>query len=941
MSHCDNLPEDAIESIFNTQWYVSTNADVAKAGVDPWQHYWQFGRFEGRWPAALEAVCLDTKLWAGDTECVKALEALIEKPSDDILACANWQLAHWFLARWYAFNQQPERVLSYLSYLLSGSKRLALLRSMVPQPGPFLCLFNALCETDTHAAERLLSSDDWLTRSASEVNDKRLARAMLYRGQQRLDAVNTLYSNASLGRLVCPSSTVTLDNLSGVGAAPAPKLWQRRPLVSVIVPCYNCADTVKVAIDSLLNQSWRKLEVLLVDDASTDATLECLQRMAARDARIRVISLPSNEGAYGARNAGLEASRGKLITTHDADDWSHPDKIARQVYDLLKHPEAIANRSSWIRTDAYLRITPWRSEHNWIYPNVSSLMFRRKARKAIGFWDTVSADGDTEFYYRICERFGEGRVRHVLPHIPLAFGRVQRDSLTQQKATHLQSKFGGVRAVYQAAAHSWHKSGASLYLERQPTIRPFKAPLSLCRGGTRACQSNQRMNVEASGYFDADYYLSRYPDIADAAIGPVEHYLRFGAREGRDPSAQFSSTGYAYLNASDDQNDNPLVQFLTQREQREEIIEKLGEVDPKSGRPVLMVFGHSAAGQVFGAEKSLLDTLRMLTQHYQLWVVLPAAENRAYVDTVASIADCVTFLPIRWWSPHRELDRPIVDRLIEWLTESSAVAVYVNTLTLYEPFIAANDSNLPAVVHVRELPSADPALCKALAASPQAIRQHVVNNSDKLIANSRCVADYLAEPNKTYVVPNVVDVERFAEAHRALPKTRWRVGMLSSNLAKKGIEDFLQLAESLHNDSQFEWCLYGPITDDLVLAQKRYSKASVDIRGYIDSPLEALKELDIVLNLSHFQESFGRTVLEGMAAGKLVVAYDWGAIPELLSNETGVLVKKGDVVSIKEALLNLKQMPEQITQKQMRAIKAAGSYRPSEIKSQLLAVLKE
>jgi glycosyltransferase involved in cell wall biosynthesis len=93
--------------------------------------------------------------------------------------------------------------------------------------------------------------------------------------------------------------------------------------------------------------------------------------------------------------------------------------------------------------------------------------------------------------------------------------------------------------------------------------------------------------------------------------------------------------------------------------------------------------------------------------------------------------------------------------------------------------------------------------------------------------------------------------------------------------------------------------LYGPRNQyiDILMSGKGPlpMPANLSFRGYIDQPEEALKELDVVVNLSHCQESFGRTVLEAMAAGRAVICYDWGALPELVvSGETGILVHLGE-----------------------------------------------
>lgn len=110
------------------------------------------------------------------------------------------------------------------------------------------------------------------------------------------------------------------------------------PLVSVLMPCHNAADTLSEALDSLANQSLSDYELIAVDDGSTDATPDLLCAAAARDHRIRVISQP-HRGIITALNVGLKACTGNYIARMDADDRSHPDRLARQIAYLDEHPE--------------------------------------------------------------------------------------------------------------------------------------------------------------------------------------------------------------------------------------------------------------------------------------------------------------------------------------------------------------------------------------------------------------------------------------------------------------------------------------------------------------------------------------------------------------------------------------------------------------------------
>ena len=92
------------------------------------------------------------------------------------------------------------------------------------------------------------------------------------------------------------------------------------PLISIIVPVYNVAAYLCRCVDSLLGQSYQNIELLLVDDGSTDESRAICDEYAARDARVRAFH-KKNGGLSDARNAGLDAAKGAYLSFVDGDDW--------------------------------------------------------------------------------------------------------------------------------------------------------------------------------------------------------------------------------------------------------------------------------------------------------------------------------------------------------------------------------------------------------------------------------------------------------------------------------------------------------------------------------------------------------------------------------------------------------------------------------------------
>ena len=110
------------------------------------------------------------------------------------------------------------------------------------------------------------------------------------------------------------------------------------PLVSVMMPVYNVGRYVGKAVESILNQTFEDFEFLIVNDGSTDGSLEILREYAARDRRIR-LSSRGNIGLAGSRDELLKAAQGELAACMDADDISSPDRLEKQVAYLREHPE--------------------------------------------------------------------------------------------------------------------------------------------------------------------------------------------------------------------------------------------------------------------------------------------------------------------------------------------------------------------------------------------------------------------------------------------------------------------------------------------------------------------------------------------------------------------------------------------------------------------------
>ena len=131
------------------------------------------------------------------------------------------------------------------------------------------------------------------------------------------------------------------------------------PLVSIIIPTFNCAHLIGDAVGSAQTQSEGRIEIIVVDDASTDGTAAVVEGLAIRDARVRLLRMDRNGGPGAARNAGLDAAGGEWIALLDADDRYHPQRL-RTLLDAAASHEAqlVADNLLLVRAPGMRRVGP-------------------------------------------------------------------------------------------------------------------------------------------------------------------------------------------------------------------------------------------------------------------------------------------------------------------------------------------------------------------------------------------------------------------------------------------------------------------------------------------------------------------------------------------------------------------------------------------------------
>lgn len=221
-----------------------------------------------------------------------------------------------------------------------------------------------------------------------------------------------------------------------VGAAPA------RPLVSVVVPAYNAAWSLDETLASICAQTYTDIEILVVDDGSTDATAEVVTAWTRRDPRVRLIRKP-NGGVASARNRGVQEARGTYVAPIDSDDLWAPDNLERQVAALeAAGPEACLSFARTVCVDRQGRPLPAdppkppQTDFRGLLlrnavANGSAAVFRRdRLIEAGGYDEGLRAAGGqgAEDWKLILTLAARGRVVHV--PAPTVRYRISQDSMS-------------------------------------------------------------------------------------------------------------------------------------------------------------------------------------------------------------------------------------------------------------------------------------------------------------------------------------------------------------------------------------------------------------------------------------------------------------------------------------------------------------------------------
>lgn len=244
------------------------------------------------------------------------------------------------------------------------------------------------------------------------------------------------------------------------------------PKVSVILSAFNAEKFIEKSIDSVLNQTFRDFEFLIVEDCSTDGTLEIIERKASEDNRIKLTRKEKNKGFFGYvenLNTMIQQAKGEFIAKFDADDIWVEDKLENQLKDMEENPDIFLLSSNAIEIDEndqeigkVIRPTTWEESQKMILKNNPfchpSILFRNHGYL---YREKMYVTEEYDLYLRM---YSDGK-KLIQRKEPLFFYRILPDSLSRGNKAIIQALFK------QKAIEFYHEriqNGADSYDEFNP-----------------------------------------------------------------------------------------------------------------------------------------------------------------------------------------------------------------------------------------------------------------------------------------------------------------------------------------------------------------------------------------------------------------------------------------------------------------------------------------
>ncbi|RVV97191.1 glycosyltransferase family 2 protein [Mesobaculum littorinae] len=425
--------------LFDEKWYLETYRDVPLLGMDPIEHYVKFGAMMMRDP--------NTKF---STRFYLDTHPIVRKKRSNPLATHIYR-------KGVEGNIEPDHrsvlwACSRVARYYGVDKAISMAEQYLPE--------NLAYTTAVLKGNKALENEDeptWLGHMNSYLEKFGLAPLRLK------DQEGSLLSRMTSDPLPAVSSSVK---------------------ISVIMPAWNAEETVTYAARSILRQTWRNLELIIVDDCSEDGTWERLKKIADADSRVKIFRNKNNVGPYVSKNIGLDQATGDYVTGHDADDWAVPQRLENHMREIQSHSGSLKASLGYmvrIRPDGFFghigRITDFSLDGVCRKASISCMFERKTLNEKLGYWDTVRFGADSEMISRATQLLGDDFAS--MKQITMICLDLET-SLTNHPE-HGVDKVRGIspiRSQYRDSWTNWQKTEmneSNSYLEFPQKVRRYKA----------------------------------------------------------------------------------------------------------------------------------------------------------------------------------------------------------------------------------------------------------------------------------------------------------------------------------------------------------------------------------------------------------------------------------------------------------------------------------
>ncbi|WP_233341661.1 glycosyltransferase family 2 protein [Robiginitomaculum antarcticum] len=249
------------------------------------------------------------------------------------------------------------------------------------------------------------------------------------------------------------------------------------PLVTVIVTSHNCETALANCAASILNQTYRHIELIIIDGASTDKTPNIIRNIAKSDSRVHTIFLKKNSGKFVSRNHGIGLAKGQYIICQNPKDWAHPEKVHRIVSEFQCNEDAVAIEAGHINISGSegAQARPG----GYLQKDVLSPAYNHEElSESIGFYDPVPTGADAEFRSRVVRLYGKDSINSLNALLTVNDLRNETGGITSSQKQYFQ-RFQEAHEI-----EFFERGKPALYLPKQLILRDIKAPKSPSKGKT-------------------------------------------------------------------------------------------------------------------------------------------------------------------------------------------------------------------------------------------------------------------------------------------------------------------------------------------------------------------------------------------------------------------------------------------------------------------------